>query len=264
MRCDQRVDQVLSLFQHGFDLTTSTAAHGFSIECLPQIVDTASSGSSSGINQHANVGLQHLAESLKEPSMRIDLLLILLLEAEQDLHRSIALLHPDNALLDLQRHLCGVLVDVCRDIFTIDLLLCNTVLVDSHCCEHGSCSRVDLCTSIRHDTHDNLLPSLLSPRLGRRPRVHVLDILDHTNQRPREQLILLVVHCNDNEQLGLARLRKQALSQGEAFLAEFAGIARRSTVSHMCEFVSFWWLRVLNLIEQSRRDRTVQHQIAVE
>jgi hypothetical protein len=135
LRRDKWIDEVLALLQHGLNLTASTSTHRLPVECLPQIIDTASSGSGSSIDQHADIGLQNLSKRLEEPSVRIDLLLILLLEAEQDLDRCAALLDTDNPLLDLECHLGGVLVDMCCHVFAVDLLLCNAVLVDAHRCE---------------------------------------------------------------------------------------------------------------------------------
>jgi hypothetical protein len=53
--------------------------------------------------------LQALAEGLEEPSVRIDFLLVLLLQAEEDLDGRDALLDADDAFLDLEGQLGGVL-----------------------------------------------------------------------------------------------------------------------------------------------------------
>ena len=59
-------------------------------------------------------------------------------------------------------------------------------------------------------------------------------------------------------------LCEQALAQGEASVVKLARIASRGRIAHVGELVSLGRLSMLDLVEQSRRDRAVQHEVAVE
>lgn len=100
--------------QHSLDLTTRATAHRLLVERLPELVDRIFAWLGTRIDEHADVGVKNAAERLEKPSMRVDLLLILLFQAEEHLHWSVALLDLHNALLDLQRHLSSVLNDVSK------------------------------------------------------------------------------------------------------------------------------------------------------
>lgn len=65
----------------------------------------------SSIDQDTDIWIQNGAKRLEEPSMRVDFFLILLLETEEHLHRSVALLDIHDTFLDVDGHLGGVLVD---------------------------------------------------------------------------------------------------------------------------------------------------------
>src|SRR5205809_4377221 len=125
--------------------------------------------------------------------MRIDLLLVLLFETEQHLDWCVSALDLDDSFLDLERHLGGVFVNVCRNILAINLLLRNTILIDAHSSQNSSCSRVDLSTTIADHADHNLLPRFLSPRLTVRPSVHELNILDYAHHCTRKQFIFFIV-----------------------------------------------------------------------
>ena len=56
------------------------------VEALPEIVNGRASGLGSDIEQNAHVWLDQRAERVEEPSVTIELLLVLLLQAEDDLY----------------------------------------------------------------------------------------------------------------------------------------------------------------------------------
>jgi len=134
-------------------------------------------------------------------------------------------------------------------VLAVDLLLGDAILVNTECSQDGSRSRIDLSSSIADDAHHDLLPRVLAPRLAVGPRVHVLDVLDHTHHRTRKQLVLLVVHGDDDEKLSMPWLRKQLLAQGEALCIEMRRIACGGGVAHMSELVTLGRLCMRDLIE---------------
>lgn len=134
LRRDQGIEEILA--QHGLDLSACSSAHWLALKRLPEVVDTASSRLGAAIDEHAVRGIQDLAESLEEPPMRIDLLLILLLEAEQHLDGGVALLDLDNVVLEIEPHLGGVFINMRSDILAVDLLLRDPILVHTHGCQH--------------------------------------------------------------------------------------------------------------------------------
>lgn len=51
------------------------------------MINRSRSRHSSDIDKDANVGLEDRTEGVEEPTMRVDLLLVLFLQTEDDLHR---------------------------------------------------------------------------------------------------------------------------------------------------------------------------------
>lgn len=160
---NERVEELFAVLQHGLDLTTGTCAHRLDIESLPQLVDRIAARLCSSIDEHTDIGFQYSAEGLEEPSVGVDLLLILLLQAEEHLDWSIAALDLDNAFLDFEIHLRGVLVDMCCHVLAVDLLLGDTILIDTHRSQYSSGSGIDLGTTVADDAYDNLLPRFFAP-----------------------------------------------------------------------------------------------------
>ena len=261
---DQRVEQFLAVDQHSLDLTASTSTHRLEIERFPELVDRVLSGLCTGIDKDTDVRIKNGAESLEEPTMRVDLLLILFLQAEEHLHWGVTLLNLDDTFLDVQSHLGGVLVNMSSDILSVDGLLGNSILVATHGGEDSTSPGVDLATTIADDANDDLLPSLLAPRLAAISAIHVLDILDDTHHCSRKQLVFFVVHGNYDEQLSVAGLREQPLAQRETLSIEIRGIASSCRVTHVRELITLWGLRVRHLVQQSWWNGAVQHEVAVE
>lgn len=96
----QRVNEILAILAlQCNDFSASAADIRVDIERFPQMVDRRRTWHGAYIEQHAYVGFQDRAERVEEPPVRIDLLLVLLLETEDDLHGHHALL----CALDLHR-----------------------------------------------------------------------------------------------------------------------------------------------------------------
>ena len=106
--------------------------------------------------------------------------MILLLQAEDNLNRSITLFDIYDAFLELDSHLCSILVNVCSHIFTVDILLCESLLIATKRSQDSSCARVDFGATIAYDTNNDLLPCVFSPSLARFATIHILDIFYDT------------------------------------------------------------------------------------
>jgi hypothetical protein len=102
LRCNQRVEKILSVLQHGFDLTAGTGAVRIDVKGFPELVDGVLSWSGTGIDENANVWLEALAEGLEKPSVRIDLLLVLFFQAEENLDWCDAALYIYDAFFNFE------------------------------------------------------------------------------------------------------------------------------------------------------------------
>lgn len=125
-----------------------------------------------------------------------------------------------------------------RDIFAVDLLFRNTVLVNTQTGKNRPGSRVDLGTTITDDTDNDLLPRVFAPCLAVRPRAHVLDVLEHADQRSGEEEVILVVHCDGNEEFRMSGFSEKSLTQGEAILEECRRVTRCGGISHVSELIT--------------------------
>jgi len=90
------------------------------------------------------VRVEDAAKRLEEPTMRVDLLLVLFLEAKQHLHGLLAVDELDNIVGQAHARLRRVLVNVGRDVLAVDLLLGNALLVDAQTSQQGAGCAVDL------------------------------------------------------------------------------------------------------------------------
>jgi hypothetical protein len=245
--------------QHSFNLTARAGAHGLQVEGLPEVVDGAAARLGTSVDQHANVRVEDTAKGLEEPAMRVDLFLVLFLQAEEHLHGLLLGDELDDVVLDGHADLRRVLVDVGRDVLAVDLLLRNALLVHAHTGQQRPCPGVDLGTTVADDAHDDLLPGVLAPRLALGPLAHVLDVLEHTDHGAREQNLVLVVHGHHDEELGVPWLAEELLPEGEVVFVELGRVACRSRVAHVGELIA---LAVGQLVQQLRGDRAVQHQVS--
>lgn len=182
--------------------------------------------------------------------MRVDLLLILLLETEDHLHRDTRTWFDGDLLsLELQADLRSVLVDVSCHILTVHLLLRNSVLVHAQTSQHGPGTRVNLGAPVADDADDDLLPRLLAPRLAVCSRAHVLDVFEHANHGPGEEKLVFIVHSHCNKELSMPRLCKKFLTQGEALVVEIRRITCRRGIPHVREFIAARRLYVRHLVQ---------------
>jgi hypothetical protein len=67
---------------HGVDLSTSTTEILVVVEAFPQSEQGLGAGLCTGIEQNADFGVQDAANGGEQPSVRVDLLAVLLLQAE--------------------------------------------------------------------------------------------------------------------------------------------------------------------------------------
>ena len=104
------------------------------------------------------------------------------------------------------------------------------MLIYSQTSQSGKRPLVDGFNTITNDAHDDLLPRTDAPYRAFVQLLHLFDILENANQRPRKQILLLVIHRHYNEQLNLSWLRKHPLPHREPLPIEFLRIARRRTV----------------------------------
>lgn len=219
--CNQWVQQILAAgTQHGLNFTASATAHGFQVECLPQVIDGIAARASTSIEKDADVGIQDTAKSLEEPSVRVDLLLILLLQAEEHLHGLSSVDKRDDVVFELEMGLGSVLVNVCGNILVVDLLFCNTLLVNAHTRQKSLGSRVNFSTAVADNTNNNLLPSLLAPGFTVGAIAHIFNVLEHTNHGPSKQDVIFVVHGNNDEEFSVAGFTEKLLSQCKVFIVE--------------------------------------------
>ena len=77
------------------------------------------------IDEYADLGLQDTADGVEQPSMRVNLLLVLRLEDKDDLHRhqvvGVFSMGEDECWCGVDRDLCCVLKDVGNGLLGIDL-----------------------------------------------------------------------------------------------------------------------------------------------
>lgn len=95
--------------------------------------------------------------------MRIELLLVPLLEAEDHLTRDNALLSSLELEIRVQGNLRRVFVHMGGDFALVHVVLRNAFLEAAHCSQSVQCSRVHFLTTIGNDTDYNLLPSIFTP-----------------------------------------------------------------------------------------------------
>lgn len=133
------------------------------------------------------------------------------------------------------RTLCRVLVEMRHDGFLINHILCNTILVGTKGSNSRQRPRVDLLPSIAHNAHDDLLPSVLTPRPAPRAGTQMRDVLHNTMHRPTKQLVVFVIHRHHDEQLRPSWGLVQDLAEREPFIHKVVRIARGGAVPHVRE-----------------------------
>ena len=237
LTCHQRVEQtehVLTL--SSLDLTSSAGNIGVLIKCLPQVVERHRLWSSSNIEQNTNVGLKGTTEGIEEPSVRVQLFLVVFLQTKDNLARHYSLLGTLELEIIIEGDLRSVLVHVCLNFLLVDNILRNTLLVNT---QGGQCIErtwVDLLTSISDDANDNLLPTITAPSTRLGSRAEVADIPHDTVHSTGETDFVFVVHGDTNKQLSLASGSTNLLAKLISPFAVVVRIGCDSGISHVREF----------------------------
>ena len=88
LRGHQRIDQIAPPFpQHGVDFTTGATQVLVVVEGLPESQQGLVARLGTGIQQDDHFGIENAAKAIEQPSVRVDFLAVLLLQAEHHLHR---------------------------------------------------------------------------------------------------------------------------------------------------------------------------------
>ncbi len=262
LRGDERVQQVAAPASfHSFNLAAGAGDVGVGVEGLPQVVQGGARGAGADVEQDAHVRIEGLAEGVEEPAVRVELLLVLLLEAEDHLAGDDALLGALELEVRVERDLGGVLVHMRLDGLLVDVVLCDAVLVHAHGSERVERTGVDLLAPVRDNADDDLLPAHLAPGTAAAAGAEVADILHDGVHSAREAVLVLVVHGDADEELRLARGAPDALAQLVAALGKVVRVARHGRVPHV---------RELDLVApreeavQDGRDLAFEHELAVD
>lgn len=217
------------------DLTASTSEILVVVEGLPESKQRLGTGLGTGIKQNANLGVKDAAESGEEPTMRVDLLAVLLLKTEHHLHRGqcagAVVVGADQLLVGRHRQLSGVLENVRSGLLAVNVPLHDTVLVDTNGGQEIKRALVAGVDTIENEANDNLLPSwaALVPELGLLQVDNVADVLHDTVEGTRGKHLVFVVVGDGDEQLSVSVVHGRA--QIVAVLQrEVVGVARGSRV----------------------------------
>jgi hypothetical protein len=93
LRGHEGVEKVSPPFSfHGLNLSTGAGYVGVGVERLPQVVQRCTSGPGADIEEDTHVRVKRFAKRVEEPAVRVELLLVLLLETEDHLAGHDALL----------------------------------------------------------------------------------------------------------------------------------------------------------------------------
>lgn len=192
--------------------------------------------------------------------MRIDLLLVLGLENEDDLNRhqivwvvfswqhklwgridrqlgGVLFLRVSSSILDQEIKIVH-LEDMGYSVLTIDLFLHNTILVNSDGSENIEHGLVHRLKTVNDECHSNLLPARGS-LLGMSPPVfrlfglaNITNVEHDTMERSGIQRLVLVVGCDSDENLRVTIV--QFCAEGPAIcFSEFVRVNCRRSVPHV-------------------------------
>jgi hypothetical protein len=236
------------------NLTAGTAEILVVVEALPQGKQGLGAGLGTGIEQDADLRVQNAANGGEEPSVRVDLLAVLLLEAEHHLNgrkrTSAVVVRADELLVGRDGQLGGVFeldsvkhggwlyrlgtYDVSDRLLAVNVLLHDTVLVDADRRQQVEGALVAGVDAVEDEAHDNLLPgrAALVPELGLFQVDNVADVLHDAMQGAGGQNLVFVVVGNCDEQLRVAVVHGRA--QIVAVLQrEVVGVARGGRVCRL-------------------------------
>ena len=120
---------------------------------------------------------------------------------------------------------------------------------------------VDLATTIRDNTDNNFLPTLLTPSFTPVTFTQVRNVLHYTMHCPTEQFLIFVVHRHDNKKFRPSRWVVMHLTQSETGVFEIIRITGRSRVTHVGE-LSLVALRTHS--EKFGRYGRIKNKVSVE
>ena len=83
--------------------------------------------------------------------------------------------------------------------FSVDGILGDSLLVNTHCSDGAQCTGVDFGASIGNDAYDDLLPSVLTPSFTPFSFAQVGDVLYNTVHGTSEEVLFFIVHGEDDE-----------------------------------------------------------------
>ncbi|KAI6752785.1 hypothetical protein HG530_013537 [Fusarium avenaceum] len=241
---NEGVEQLLAaLTQHGVNFTTSTTEILVVVETLPKSKERSGTGLGTGIEQDTHLRVQDTTESVEEPSMRVDLLGVLLLQTEDHLNwwqvLGAFVCGSDKLLVGGDGKLGGVFKDMSNGLLAVDILLDNTVLVNTNSRKDIEGVLVSLIDTVENQAHNDLLPSrpTLVPECRLLEVDDIADVLHGVMQGSGKQNLIFVIVCNGNQQLSVSVIhaRSQIVTVLEC---EVVGITSGSGVSHLMELLS--------------------------
>lgn len=147
------------------------------------------------------VRLDEGAKGVEEPSVAIQLFLVLLLQTKDDLHRASTSGHLTRFGHDDLR---SVLENMGGDVLASDAVLGNALLVATHQVEDLEGTLVDLGATIGDNADYDLLPAIRSPHLRAGAAAKESNVLNDCVHCPNEENFVFVVHCQNNEELRFA------------------------------------------------------------
>lgn len=237
MSCDEGVEEVGAVFAFECDDFAAGSAYvGVDVECFPEVIYGGGTRHGTDVEENADVGLEDRTKSVEEPSVGVDLFLILFFETEDDLNGDDALFGSFDFERGSDGYLNGVFVNVGCDVVCADLGLCDAFLVATHGGEDAEGSRVDFGTTVADDTNDYFFPAVFAPSFASVAFTEMGDVFYDAVHGTSEEFLVFVVHGHDNEEFGTTRRVVVDLTEGEAIVFEVVWIASGCGITHMSEF----------------------------
>ena len=118
-----------------------------------------------------------------------------------------------------------ILVNMSGDRLSIDSILGNPFLIDTHGSDGTQSAGVDLGTAIGNDAHYDFLPSILTPGFAPISLAQMGDIFHNAMHGSGEELLVFVVHGENDEEFCPSGRVVQNLTQSETRVFEIVGIA---------------------------------------
>ena len=185
--------------------------------------------------------------------MAIQLLLVLLLQTKDDLHRAstsgyFARLGHDD--------LRSILENMGGDVLAGDTVLRNALLVATHQVEDLEGTLIDFGATIRDNADHDLLPAVWTPHLRAGAAAKEGNILDNCVHRPHEEDFVFIVHGQDDEELGLAPI--EIRSEGILLAHKLIGVTCGGSVAHLGKL-----LTLFGGLDNVRWHLDIEHEVAI-